>query len=72
MLAFLIGSEINYSSLGNDLGINRLTVEKYVDILEKNFIVFRLNTFSKNQDNELKKVRKVYLWDLGLRNQIQC
>ncbi len=70
MLAFRIGSEINYSSLGNDLGINRLTVEKYIDILEKNFIVFRLNAFSKNQDNELKKGRKVYFWDIGLRNQV--
>lgn len=70
MLAFRIGSEINYSSLGNDLGINRLTVEKYIDILEKNFIIFRLNAFSKNQDNELKKGRKIYFWDVGLRNQI--
>lgn len=70
MLAFRVGSEINYSSLGNDLGISRLTVEKYIEILEKNFIVFRLNTFSKNQDNELKKGRKVYFWDVGLRNQI--
>ena len=70
MLAFRIGSEINYSSLGNDLGINRLTVEKYIDILEKNFIIFSLNAFSRNQDNELKKGRKVYFWDLGLRNRI--
>lgn len=70
MLAFRVGSEINYSSLGNDLGINRLTVEKYIDILEKNFIIFRLNAFSKNQDNELKKGRKIYFWDVGLRNQI--
>jgi hypothetical protein len=70
MLAHRIGSEINYSSLGNDLGINRLTVEKYIDILEKNFIVFSLNAFSKNQDNELKKGRKIYFWDVGLRNRI--
>ncbi len=70
MLAFRIGSEINYSSLGNDLGINRLTVEKYIDILEKNFIVFSLNTFSKNQDNEIRKSRKIYFWDNGLRNRI--
>jgi hypothetical protein len=70
MLAYRIGSEINYSSLGNDLGINRLTVEKYIDILEKNFIVFNLNAFSKNQDNELKKGRKIYFWDVGLRNRI--
>lgn len=70
MLAYRIGSEIKYSSLANDLGINRLTVEKYIDILEKNFIVFSLNAFSKNQDNELKKGRKVYFWDNGLRNRI--
>ena len=70
MLAHRIGSEINYASLGNDLGINRLTVEKYLDILEKNFIVFSLNAFSKNQDNEIRKGRKVYFWDNGLRNRI--
>lgn len=70
MLAYRIGSEINYNSLANDLGVNRLTVEKYIDILEKNFIVFSLNAFSKNQDNELKKGRKVYFWDNGLRNRI--
>ncbi len=70
MLAYRIGSEISYNSLANDLGINRLTVEKYIDILEKNFIIFSLHAFSKNQDNELKKGRKVYFWDNGLRNQI--
>ena len=70
MLAFRIGSEVNYSSMANDLGVNRLTVEKYIDILEKNFIVFSLPAFSKNQDNELKKGRKVYFWDNGLRNRI--
>lgn len=70
MLAYRIGSEINYASLGNDLGINRITVEKYIDILEKNFIVFSLNAFSKNQDNEIRKGRKVYFWDNGLRNRI--
>ena len=70
MLAYRIGSEISYTSLANDLGINRLTVEKYIDILEKNFIIFSLHAFSKNQDNELKKGRKVYFWDNGLRNRI--
>lgn len=70
MLAYRIGSEINYSSLANDIGINRLTVEKYIAILEKNFIVFSLPSFSQNQDNELKKGRKIYFWDNGLRNSI--
>ena len=70
MLAFRIGSEISTTSLANEIGINRLTVEKYIDILEKNFIVFSLKSFSKNQDNEIKKSRKVYFWDNGLRNRI--
>lgn len=70
MLAYRVGSELSYSSLANDLGISRLTIEKYIDILEKNFIIFSLTAFSKNQDNELKKGRKVYFWDNGLRNRI--
>ncbi len=70
MLAFRIGSEISTTSIANEIGINRLTVEKYIDVLEKNFIVFSLKAFSKNQDNEIKKSRKVYFWDNGLRNRI--
>ena len=70
MLAFRIGSEINVTSLGNDLGVNRLMVEKYIDILEKNFIIFSLTAFGKNQGNDLKKGQNVYFWDNGLRNRI--
>jgi uncharacterized protein len=70
MLAFRIGSEISTTSLANELAINRLTVEKYIDVLEKNFIIFSLKAFNKNQDNEIKKSRKVYFWDNGLRNRI--
>lgn len=70
MLAYRIGSEVNSNALSNDLGVSRLTIEKYIDILEKNFIVFSLTAFSRNQDNELKKGRKVYFWDNGLRNRI--
>lgn len=70
MLAFRVGSEINYSSLANDLGVNKLTVEKYIAILEQNFIVFTLNSYSNNLDNELKKGKKVYFWDVGIRNAL--
>jgi hypothetical protein len=48
----------------------RKTVESYIDILEKAFIVFRLNPFSRNLRNELKKMRKVYFWDTGMRNAL--
>jgi predicted AAA+ superfamily ATPase len=70
MLAFRIGSEINYSSLATEIGINKLTVEKYITILEQNFIIFTLHSFSNNLDNELKKGKKIYFWDVGIRNAL--
>ena len=70
MLAFRIGSEINFNSLANDLGINKLTVEKYITILEQNFIIFTLNSYNNNLDNELKKGKKIYFWDVGIRNAL--
>ena len=70
MLAFRVGSEINFNSLANDLGINKVTVEKYITILEQNFIIFTLNSYSNNLDNELKKGKKIYFWDVGIRNAL--
>ena len=70
MLAYRVGSEISLTSLANELGISRLTIEKYIDVLEKNFLIFSLKAYSNNQDNELKKARKIYFWDNGLRNRI--
>lgn len=70
MLAFRIGSEISYSSLATELGINKVTVEKYISILEQNFIIFTLPSFSNNLDNELKKGKKIYFWDIGIRNAL--
>lgn len=70
LLAFQIGSEVNYAELGTQLGINRQTVEKYIDILEKSFIVFSLPSYSRNGRNELKKGKKVYFYDIGIRNAV--
>ena len=70
MLAYRVGSEISLTSLANELGISRLTIEKYIDVLEKNFLIFSLKAYSNNQENELKKARKIYFWDNGLRNRI--
>ena len=69
-LALQIGSQVSYNELGTLIGLDSKTVERYVDILEKSFIVFRLGTFSRNQRNELKSTRKVYFWDLGIRNAV--
>ncbi len=69
-LALQIGNEISYNELGRSLGLDKETVERYLVLLEKVFVVFRLNSFSRNIRNELKKSKKVYFYDNGVRNAI--
>ena len=69
-LALQMGSEVNYNELSQLIGINKVTVQKYIDILEKGYIVFRLNSFSRNIRNEIKQNRKIYFYDNGVRNMI--
>lgn len=69
-LALQVGSEVSYSELAQTVGTDNKTVEKYVDLLEKCFIVFRLNGLSRNLRNELKKAKKVYFYDNGIRNAV--
>ncbi|MFM7487435.1 MAG: ATP-binding protein, partial [Cytophagales bacterium] len=69
-LAFQMAQLISYYELGQTCGLNAETVEKYIQLLEKAFIVFRLPAFSRNQRNELKKSYKIYFYDNGLRNAI--
>ena len=69
-LALQIGSQVSYNEIGNLIGLDSKTVEKYIDILEKSFIIFRLGSYSRNQRNELKSSRKIFFWDLGIRNAI--
>jgi len=68
LLALQVGSEVSYNELATKLGINRITVEKYIDILEQCFILFRINSFSRNLRNEISKAIKIYFYDLGVRN----
>ena len=68
LLALQVGSEVSYNELATKLGINRITVEKYIDILEQCFILFRINSFSRNLRNEISKSIKIYFYDLGVRN----
>lgn len=67
-LAYQIGSQVSYHEVGQLVGLDSKTVERYIDILEKSYIIFRLGTFSRNLRNELKNSRKIYFWDLGIRN----
>ena len=69
-LALQIGSQVSYNDIGMLVGLDPKTVERYVDILEKSFVIFRLGTFSRNLRNELKSSRKIYFWDLGVRNAV--
>jgi uncharacterized protein len=69
-LALQVNSEVSYNELAKTVGTDNKTIEKYVDLLEKCYIVFRLNAFSRNLRNELKKSKKIYFYDNGIRNAI--
>ena len=69
-LAFQIGSTISATELAGLVGIDAKTVERYIDILEKSYIIFTLPSYAKNQRNELKFARKLYFWDMGIRNGV--
>jgi hypothetical protein len=69
-LALQVGSEVSYNELSQLLRIDRATVEQYISLLEKAFVVFRLNPFSRNLRNEINSSRKIYFFDNGIRNAI--
>lgn len=69
-LALQIGSQVSYNDLAQTVGIDYKTVEKYIDILEKCYILFRLPSYSCNLRNELKFSKKIYFYDLGIRNAV--
>lgn len=69
-LALQIGSEVSYNELSNLLGVDKETVENYINLLEKCYVVFRLDSFSRNMRNEIKRGKKVYFYDNGVRNAI--
>jgi len=70
LLAFQTGSEVSFTELGTTLGMSKDTVIRYVDLLEKAFIVFRSQGFSSNLRNEITKKDKIYFYDTGLRNAV--
>ena len=74
MLLFLIatyqGSLISVNKIANEVGLTARTIEKYLEILTQTFIVYPIASYSRNIANELKKSRKIYLYDLGIRNVI--
>lgn len=69
-LALQVSSEVSYNELAQLLKTDSHTVQRYISLLEKAFIIFRLRSFSRNVRNELKKSRKIYFYDNGIRNAI--
>ena len=69
-LALQVGSEVSFNELGNLLGIDTVTVQRYVDLLEKAYVIFHIRSFSRKVRNELKKSIKIYFYDNGVRNSV--
>ena len=69
-LALQVGSEVNYNELAQTVGADRATIEQYITLLEKVFVIFRLNPLARNVRNEINTSRKIYFYDNGIRNAI--
>ncbi|GBR73713.1 putative AAA family ATPase [Candidatus Termititenax aidoneus] len=69
-LAFQVGSQVSYNELAGLVGLDLKTVEKYLDLLEKAFVIYRVTSYSNNLRNELKASRKIYFYDNGVRNAL--
>ncbi|MEM1325415.1 MAG: ATP-binding protein [Bacteroidota bacterium] len=69
-LALQVGSEVNYNELSRPVGIDKNTIEKYISVLEQGYVIFRLPSFSRNMRNEIKRGKKIYFYDNGIRNMV--
>lgn len=69
-LAFQVGSEVSFNELANLIKIDVHTVARYIDLLEKAFVIFPLSSYKNNLRSEIKKGKKYYFYDLGVRNTI--
>lgn len=69
-LALQMGSEVSYNELSQIVNIDKNTISKYIEILIKNYIIFKLDAFSRNHRNEIKRNKKIYFVDNGIRNSI--
>lgn len=70
LLAFQIGKEVSFTELGVQLGMSKNTVERYLDLLEKAFVVYRISGFNRNLRKEIRKNPRYYFYDVGVRNAL--
>ena len=69
-LALQIGSEVSYTELAQTVGADKNTVERYIQLLERSFVIFRLPPYAANRRRAISKLRKIYFWDTGIRNAL--
>jgi len=70
LLAFQVGQQVSVHELTQRLALNRDTVERYIDLLEKAFVIFRLPAYNRNLRNEVSKMDKIFFYDTGIRNTL--
>jgi predicted AAA+ superfamily ATPase len=70
LLAYQVGAEVSLNELSNQLQVNIETVDRYIDLLEKSYVIFRLAAYSTNPRKEVTKMHKIYFWDNGVRNAV--
>jgi len=70
LLAYQIGSEVSVNELAMQLKVKSETVENYIDLLEKSFVIYRLKSYSTNLRKEVSKMSKILFWDVGIRNAV--
>ena len=70
LLAFQLTGEVSYTELARKLSVDQTVIQRYIQLLEDNFIIFRLQALRKNLRTEVGKSRKIYFWDIGIRNII--
>ena len=70
LVAFQVGREVSISELGGQLGMNKITVERYLDLLEKTYVIYGRRGFSRNLRKEITKSRRYFFYDNGIRNAL--
>ncbi len=69
-LALQVGNEVSYNELAQTVGVDKNTISKYIDLLEQAYVIFKLGSFSGNLRNEIKRNKKIYFYDNGVRNMV--
>lgn len=70
LLAFQVGKEVSLNELSRSVGLSVPTIERYLDLLEKTFVIFKISGFSRNLRSELTKTRRYFFWDNGVMNAV--